>query len=141
MEIITIQDARLLAWAEAQLKATFDPSACRWVAGLDRGGVIWVVVYSRFCDRNCEVTIATDGSKRWATRRTLRAIFSHPFMQWGLARVTFIVAADNDRSLAMLRHEGPGGIGAKQEGRLRAAFDGDVDGIVFGLLKTECKWI
>lgn len=136
MEIITLQDARLLAWAEARLGLQWRRDQCRWVAGLAAGGVVFVVVYSRFSKRNCELTIATDGSKRWATKKSLRAIFATPFVQWNLRRVTFVARADNLASRDMLLR-----LGAVEEGRIRKTFDGDVDGVVFGMLKEECRWI
>lgn len=142
MQIINLQDARLLAWAEKRLGERYRPEQCRWVAGLADGGVSWVAVYSHFSTRNCLVSIATDGSKRWASRATFRAICAPPFTQWGLARMTFLVSETNEASLRMMRKtDGRFVTGAREEGRLRAAFPGDVDGIVFGLLRTECKWI
>lgn len=136
MQIVTLQDARLLAWANAMLGLNFSPESCRWVAGLADGCVVFVVVYSRFSARNCELTIATDGTRRWATRQSLREIFGLPFLLWGLRRVTFVVRADNVPSLDMLVR-----LGAKKEGVIEAAFDGDVDGVVFGMLKERCRWI
>lgn len=141
MQIITLQDARLLAWAKQRLQLTFNPASCRWVAGLDAGGVVWVVVYSHFSSVNCQLTIATDNSKRWATRRSLRAIFTPPFVEWGLRRVSFLVAANNEWSLRMMRNRGRSPLGVVEEGRVRAAFPGDVDGVLFGMLKEECRWL
>ena len=141
MEIVVIQDARLLAWAAKRVGTTFAPAECKWVAGLGPGGITWVVVYSHFSDRNCAMSIATDGSRRWASRAMFAQIFGIPFVQWKFPRVTFIVAENNARSLAMLRHNGRFSIGAREEGRMRAMFADDVDGIAFGLLARECRWI
>lgn len=136
MDFTTLQDARLLAWASERLGVTFQPDQCRWVAGLEAGGAVWVVVYSRFSRRGCELTIATDGSKRWASKRSLRLIFGMPFKFWGLRRTTFVVSADNKRSIDMLER-----LGAVREGTVRKAFDGDVDGHVYGMLREECRWV
>lgn len=140
MQIITLQDARLLAWAAQKLKATYSPATCKWVGALDAGGVVWVAVYSHFSERNCAISLATNGSKRWASRATFRTILRIPFVEWGLARVTFVVDERNEASLRMMRKDGRFCVGAREEGRMRAMFDG-ADGIVFGLLKEECKWI
>lgn len=136
MQIVTLQDPRLLDWANQKLELDFAPDQCRWVAGLGDGGVVFVVVYSRFSARNCELTIATDMSRRWATRASLRAIFGVPFDFWKLRRVTFVARADNNRSIDMLWR-----LGALAEGRIEAVFEGDVDGVVFGMLKERCRWI
>lgn len=135
MEIVYAQNQDYLAWAETRLGISWAPREARWVAGRDAGGVIWVVVFSRFSARNCELTIATDGSKRWATKRSLRAIFGYPFRALNLRRVTFVVRDDNHKSRGLVLR-----LGASFEGRVRKAFDGDVDGIVFGMLKEECRW-
>lgn len=141
MQIVHVQDARLLEWASKTCAMQFDPQACRWVAGLDAGGVVWVVVYSHFSTMNCSISLATDGSRRWASRAMFREGFRIPFVQWGMRRVTFIVSADNEASLRMHRHKGRFAIGGTEEGRLRNMFGDGIDGIVFGLLKGECKWI
>ena len=142
MDILVIQDARLLAWAGKRLDTTWRPQECKWVAGLAAGGIDWVVVYSHFSDRNCAMSIATSGSKRWASRQVFQTVFGIPFTQWRLPRVTMLVAENNEASLKMLRkREGRFVIGAQEEGRMRAMFPGDVDGIVFGLLAKECPWV
>lgn len=134
MEIVTIQDVRLLHWAEQQLGETWDASKVRWLSGVG-GGICFVVIYSRFTKRDCWMSIATDGKKRWATRASLRAMFALPFEQWGLKRLTFMVRADNELSLKMMRQAG-----AVEEGRARKCFDGGVDGIAFGMLPDECRY-
>ena len=136
MKIITEQDIRLLAWAQQQLDVKWNPSECRWLAGIESDALVFVVIYSRFSERNCELTIATDKTKRWATKENLRSIFTPPFEQWKLRRVTFIVKSDNKASLKMMRP-----LGAVREGIIRQAFTNKVDGIIFGMLREECRWI
>lgn len=53
-----------------------------------------------------------------------------------MRRVNFIVAADNRVSVDMVER-----LGAQIEGRVRCAFPGDVDGLVMGMLKEECRWV
>jgi RimJ/RimL family protein N-acetyltransferase len=134
MTLTVIQDPRLLAWANARLDAHFEPERCRWVAGFEDAGPIFVVVYLRFSPRNVELALATDGTKRWATRRALRLIFSQPFKTWKLARCTFVVEGDNVKSIDMLDR-----LGAVREGCIRCAF-AHSDGYVYGMLAKECKW-
>lgn len=131
------QRPELLAWAAQRLGINFDPGWCRWIAGGFDGETepAFVVVYSRFTHRSCELTIATDGLRRWATRRSLRAIFGVPFGQWGMQRVTFVIRSDNTESLNLCRR-----LGASFEGRVRREYADDVDAIVMGMLKGECRW-
>lgn len=135
MDIVCEQNLDYLAWAETKLGLRWELGQVRWVAGHDAGGVIWVVVFSRFSPRNCELTIATDGSKRWATKRSLRMIFGYPFRTLCLRRVTFVVREDNTESRGLVLR-----LGASFEGRIRKAFDETVDGIVYGMLREECRW-
>lgn len=135
------QDERFLRWASQRLGSDWSPAACRWLSGLDGEAIVWVVVYSHFSSRNCQLSIATDGTRRWASRASLRAIFSAPFLQWGMRRVSFVVASDNAPSLRMMGKRGRSPLGVVEEGRVRAAFPNDVDGLLFGMLKEECKWI
>lgn len=129
------QRPEFLAWYRARTGYAVE-GPCHTLAGLRGGRIVFVVVYSHFSARGCELSIATDMRRSWASRRVLRAILSVPFAQWGLGRVSFLVAADNVASLKMMRQ-----LGAVVEGRLRHHFAEDVDGIVFGLLKTECRWL
>lgn len=141
MDFITLQDARLLDWAELRLKEKFDRLKCRWVAGLVAGQIACVVVYSHFSSTNCLLSIATDDSKRWASRSLFRLVFRTAFIQWNLRRVTFIVSERNEVSLAMMRKQrGHFSIGATEEGRMRDLFPDGSAGIVFGLTREECRW-
>jgi hypothetical protein len=98
---------------------------------------VWGVVYSRFSPQDVELTIATDRTCRWASQRALRAILAQPFITWGKRRCTFVVAADNARSLDLCRR-----LGAVDEGVVRKAFPNDVDAIVLGMLREEAaRWI
>lgn len=136
MQIITAQDERLLSWAEQRLSIRIQASQSRWIAGVEGSSIVFVVVYSHFSARDCVMTIATDGKKTWATKRSLRAIFAVPFVQWRLRRVTFLVRADNSSSIRMCKKAG-----AHIEGVMRKAFPGDVNGILFGLLSEECRYL
>lgn len=135
MDIVTLQDPRLLTWLNARLSTQFEEASCRWVAGLADGSIVFVVVYSTFSRRSCELTIATDETRRWATKRTLHHIFRIPFVEWSLRRVMFVARADNTVSLDMIER-----LGAEREGQLRRHFSGDVDGVLFGMLREECRW-
>lgn len=135
MDIVAAQDPWLLEWAGARLRASWEPERVRWISGVSAGAPVFVVVYSRFGDGNCELTIATDGTRRWATRRSLRAIFSVPFRQWGLRRVTFMVRADNAASLDLCER-----LGAVREGVVREAFPDGEAGVLLGMLRKECTW-
>lgn len=75
-------------------------------------------------------------SPAWATRKTLRRLYSYPFIQIGCRRMTTITQATNTAALrADLK------MGFKVEGTIRCMFPGDVDGVALGMLREECVWI
>lgn len=93
-----------------------------------------VVVYSRFTRYGCEMSIASS-HPTWCSRRFLRAAFSYPFRQCRLERVSFVTTMDNPETIVLLQR-----LGAKEEGVLRRWF-GELDGIVYGMLREECRWL
>lgn len=104
------------------------------------GNILAVSVYSHFTATNCEMSIASDGSRRWMSKGFLKVSYLYPFIQCGLLRVTGIVEPDNTEALRLDEH-----IGMVREGVLRNWFkgkDGTVkDGILMGMTREECKWI
>jgi RimJ/RimL family protein N-acetyltransferase len=53
-------------------------------------------------------------------------------VQLGCRRATFRTRADNQAAIAAMAR-----LGAREEGRLRKYYPGDVDAVVFGLLKED----
>jgi len=71
---------------------------------------------------------------RFLTRRLLHAIFSTLFSQ--AVRITAMCRPENEGSLRILRH-----LGFQYEGYLRLGIDGRWDGMLFGMLRNECRFI
>lgn len=72
----------------------------------------------------------------WATRATLNILFSYPFRQLGVRRMTAVAGKKNKKSRDLLLR-----LGFKQEGNAREAMDNGDDAIIYGMLKKECKWL
>lgn len=72
----------------------------------------------------------------WATRSTLRAIFTYPFVTAGCVRCTAVVREGNARSIDLVKR-----LGFVREGVLRRGFNGKSNAFVFGMLKDECRWL
>lgn len=108
--------------------------------GVVRNGLILGgVVFDQYTETEGQANIVMSGafdSPRWASRATLRQLFIYPFIQLGCRRMTTITRADNERALKLDE-----GLGFKREGVLRCLYPGDVDGIVLGMLREECKWL
>ncbi len=134
--IVHEQNSEYLAWANAVLGVNFDPGLCAFITRLNCDGSISAVVVFNMCTTyNVEMSVASDGKSRWATKDFLGVCYRYAFNQLGLRRVTAVVEDDNEASLRMCRK-----LGHVEEGRLSHWF-GDKHGIVMRMLKEECKWI
>lgn len=102
----------------------------------DDGEILGVVLYDRITDTDCMIHVASDGSRRWVSREMLFWTFWVPFEQYGLARITGVVREDNEDALRFDRS-----LGFVEEGRIRQVFPGGYDGILFGMLKSECRFL
>jgi hypothetical protein len=94
-----------------------------------------VVVYNLFMKHSCCAHIATDGRRNWATRGMLYGIFSFPFVQLNLDRITLPIAEKNkDAQVLAVK------LGFSWEGRLMRSL-GDDNEVIFGMLREDCIWI
>ena len=124
-----------LHFASSAIDVKFDPAQVTWLASLDESGnLLGVVVYSRFSECNCEMSVVA-ASPKFLTRKALKAFFGYPFHQLKLPRVTAVVATNNKRAFNFNQR-----LGFVVEGYLRKWF-ADADGIVLGMLKDECRWL
>lgn len=115
------------------LKTEFESRSVRTLASVgDR--IKGVVVFSRFSEWNCEITVASS-TPSFLTPMFLRAWFRYPFLQCRLRRITAIVDERNTRSLRLTRK-----LGFTEEATLKELF-GEANGILFGMLKHECRWL
>lgn len=106
----------------------------RALAAVDGTEILGAVVYDCFYAHDCNLSIAI-ASPRCVTRGTLRQVFNYPFKQLGLTRVSASVAADNEKSLRLMERWGFQKEGVKRNGY------GHCDEILFGMLRSESKWI
>lgn len=135
MALIYGQDERLLNWASSRVGGIqFRPDAT--AIGWEREGEIRaVVVFDSFSAADCNMHIASDGTKRWMSKELLFAAFAYPFVQCGLRRVTGLVPAKNHAALSFDLH-----IGFKLEGQCRNALPDD-DIIILGMTRGSCRFI
>ena len=101
----------------------------------DAGNIIAGVTYTMFTGRDIHAHIAGLG-KRWMTKRFLGEIFRYPFHQLGVARITCLIAADNEPSINLCRK-----LGFQYEGVLRQFMQDGRDCLIFGMLRDECRWL
>lgn len=129
------QEARLLPWAQEKIgTGPFREDAK--VIGLERDGeVVAAVVFDNFSAADCNMHIASDGTRRWMNKELLLSSFAYPFVQLRKRRVTGMVPGKNQQALEFDLH-----LGFEVEGRCRDALPDD-DIIILGMLRRDCRFI
>lgn len=131
--IIFDQSPYIVKWAAKILQVDgFGP--CKTIAIADKDlEAVWV--YSKYDGNQCEVAVASV-SPKWCTRRNLKVLFSFPFRQMECHRITGIIRKDNQRAISLVER-----LGAIKEGELREYCLDKTNAVIFGMLKSECRWI
>lgn len=105
--------------------------------GLETDGeLVAAVVFEGKSGANILMHVASNGTRHWMTPAYMAACFRYPFIQLGCNRITGLVRADNIDAQRFDEH-----LGFKREGQLRAACTDGMDLIVYGILKSECRFI
>lgn len=129
------QEDRLLPWAQERIGVAFRRDA--YTIGLEKDGkIVAVVIFDSFGEFDCNMHIASDGTRAWMNKSLLLAAFAYPFIQLGLLRLTGLVPADNADALAFDEH-----IGFVREGYHPKAGPGGKDLISLGLMREACRFI
>lgn len=133
--IVTLQDSRLLAWAQVRLGTSFH--LARTIANVSEDGeILCVVVYANWHRTGCELAIAST-HPRWATRGFWRSCMAYPFDQLGLQRLSMVTSASNTPCRNLCEY-----LGATVEGRLRKWYVDGQDAIVYGLFREDLpEWV
>jgi RimJ/RimL family protein N-acetyltransferase len=128
------RDLEVCRWVEAQIGAHF----YGYVAlGMERDGeMIAGIVLDRFGKRECQMHIAGKPGKLWATPEAIRRAFEFPFLRCQRERVTVETPVTNTRARRYNEH-----IGFVREGLKRGAGDDGCDMIIYGMLRSECRWL
>lgn len=100
----------------------------------DAGVPMGAVVYHDYRDADIQMSCAADNAN-WLSKSVLSAIFAYPFTQLNCARVTALTPSRNIHTRKFLER-----LGFVQEGLMRQGFIDD-DCVIYGMLRTECKWI
>lgn len=125
----------LVAWAEARIPHCCFRDDARAIAHEQDGDITAVVVYDTFSRGSCFVSVAAS-RRKWFTPRFATVAMAYPFIQCGFSRINCVISERNRLSLRLTRH-----FGWTEEGRLRAAGPEGEDMLLFGMLRSECRWI
>lgn len=101
-----------------------------------KGEWLAAVLYDRFGVRDCEMHIGSVRGTRWATDEAISRALSYAFVDLRRERITGCTPAHNLDARKFNEH-----IGFVQEGIKRCGADDGSDAILYGMLRSECRWI
>lgn len=127
------RDTEVARWTASRL-GTESFGDCSAIGIEKDGELIAGLVYFCYRHPNIEMAIAST-SPYWANRFTLYHIFYYPLVFLNCQRVTVMVDSTNQKSISLVER-----LGFVREGLLRQARP-DCDVLVYGMLKTECRWL
>lgn len=134
-KVIYGEEDRLLPWAQRVVGVKFRRDA--HTIGLEKDDeIVAVVVFDTFSESDCNIHIATDGTRKWMNKELLLSTFAYPFTQLGFRRITGLVTADNEEALRFDEH-----LGFVREGYHPKAGIGGKDLISLGMLREDCRFI
>lgn len=134
--IVWDDPARVLEFVTPRVDAEKFSDEARAIGLENDGELIAGVVFEGKNGTNIFMHVASDGSRHWMTPAYMAACFRYAFVQEECSRITGLVRADNVDAQRFDEH-----LGFKREGQLRAACTDGTDLVVYGMLKSECRYI
>ncbi len=134
------QDEFVKNWVGEKIGTT-DFGPCKAIGVLKGLLLVAGVVYHNYIESpdcrpiSIEISMAAD-DKRWANRRTLKALFTYPFIQLGVGRIQVSTPVE---SVKVRKINEKLGFVYEGTGRKAHFLGGDVD--VLSMLKHECRWL
>ena len=125
-------DELVAAWMAKQTGIEIIPPYTAFAALADDGQISGAVLFNDLQEASVEVSLV---APRRVSRSLLRAASRYAFDTLGCNRVT---ARTRASTLQVRRFIVKAGF--KEEGCLRAFYRDGEDAILFGMLKTECRW-
>ena len=135
--MLVLGDGSIAEWVRVRLPLQLEFGECIAVGIQDDEGILQAgVVYYNYCNRNIEISIASN-TPRWATKENISGILRYPFINLDCRRVTAVTSRKNDHVRSFLKR-----IGFMHEGTLHDALDND-DAVIYGMTKKfflRSKW-
>jgi RimJ/RimL family protein N-acetyltransferase len=136
-KVLANQDKYVADWVAGRIPIfEFGSSPYTAIGLMDNGVMIAGVVYQNYTRLDIQMHAAAIEGARWLTRPFLGEVFRYPFEQLQVHRVTALIPGTNTRSERFCKH-----LGFKKEGRVREILPQGEDLLVYGMLKSECKFL
>jgi hypothetical protein len=111
----------------------FKPETTSFLANLGEDDeILAVVAFHDWTEFQVEVSIATDGNKRWLSRKFLDFVYSYAFIHSKKLRMTMITEETNENAINM--HTG---LGHVKEGCLRDWFGPGKNACIYGFTISD----
>ena len=128
----------VIKWVQSRISYKLALNSAVGTAITDDDGVIAIgVIFDNFIieSKNIEVSVAV-GNKKAITKLAIKTLFDIAFNHIGVERITCYNETSNTKSVRMAEM-----LGFKKEGVMRKASYNREDLNIYGMLKSECKWI
>jgi len=125
-------DAQVAAWLQSIGIHLCPPFVT--LAILENRLVIAAAVFNNYQDSNIDLSVVF-ARPIALTRGHLRALFSYPFEQAKVSRISVRTRASNLRVRKQIRR-----LGFKPEGK-QPLFYGNEDAMLYGMTRSDCKWL
>ena len=134
IEVVTNDKERVAKWAAPQIDRSIRWDQFQAFGFVSDGNLIGAVVFTEWTGADIHVS-AVSTNPKWLSRKHLKILHDYAFNQCGCLRISALVKDSNHKSKKLCE-----ATGFKEEGRLRNYFKTE-DGIVYGQIKEECKWL
>ena len=124
--------------AYAYISAAYDfdrSEGFKGICQLKAGEVVGAVGYDTYNGQNIFMHVASDLSRKWATRHFIHEVFKYPFVTLGVQRVTCWIEEDNRLSVALVR-----ALGFSPEAVLHKAGRDGQDVLIYRMFRQECRY-
>ena len=130
------QEERIVPWVGQRVDEDRFGEDCVALGLEEDGELIAGVVFNWYTGASISMHVAAEPGRRWLNRDFLYRCFAYPFLQLNCNRVTGLVKVDNLDAQRFDEH-----LGFVKEGVIRQGADDKTDLILYGMLKSECRWL
>jgi RimJ/RimL family protein N-acetyltransferase len=122
----------------SKAEVNFDLHSSSYIGFKEDNKIIGAIFFSNYDKHNVFIHIAFD-TPRCVSRKHIKLMFDYIFNQLNCRRTTATCDSENNRVQKLIE-----GVGFTQEGLIRkmvAINNKEIDVIIYGMLKNECRWI
>jgi len=125
-------------WIKPKAHLYSDNEKFSYIGIIEDEKILGVILFSDYDGNNIFVHVALD-TPRACQRKVIKLMFDYIFNQAGCSRATATCDNSNYKIKKLVE-----GLGFEKEGLMKNVMQIDdtyVDGIIYGMLKENCKWI